>query len=176
MSSAAVQKWKCTFHRTCRHSDALDGTLEPLLRGDKMVQDQLTILFRQVQTTKAAKAQELLAKAQSDQGRNSHANSSTMGQKRRSSGRHVAISTRSEHSFLSSLQQAFLSTCAFNLACRRSNVITAVLLAERTAGLTHSASKYECCMFQTANRRAAPRLKRMCSLAPRRNLEVSRCH
>jgi hypothetical protein len=40
----------------------LMGTLEPLLRGDKMVQDQLTILFRQVQTTKAAKAQELLAK------------------------------------------------------------------------------------------------------------------
>jgi hypothetical protein len=40
----------------------LMGTLEPLLRGDKMAQDQLTILFRQVQTTKAAKAQELLAK------------------------------------------------------------------------------------------------------------------
>jgi hypothetical protein len=40
----------------------LMGTLEPLLRGEKMVQDQLTILFRQVQTTKAAKAQELLAK------------------------------------------------------------------------------------------------------------------
>jgi len=40
----------------------LMGTLEPLLRGDKMVQDQLTILFRQVQATKAAKAQELLAK------------------------------------------------------------------------------------------------------------------
>ena len=40
----------------------LMGTLEPLLRGEKMVQDQLNILFRQVQTTKAAKAQELLAK------------------------------------------------------------------------------------------------------------------
>ena len=40
----------------------LMGTLEPLLRGDKMVQDQLTVLFRQVQTTKAAKARELLAK------------------------------------------------------------------------------------------------------------------
>jgi hypothetical protein len=40
----------------------LMNTLEPLLRGDKMAQDQLTILFRQVQTTKAAKAQELLAK------------------------------------------------------------------------------------------------------------------
>jgi hypothetical protein len=37
-------------------------TLEPLLRGDKMSQDQLNILFRQVQTTKAAQAQELLAK------------------------------------------------------------------------------------------------------------------
>jgi hypothetical protein len=37
-------------------------TLEPLLRGDKMAQDQLNILFRQVQTTKAAQAQELLAK------------------------------------------------------------------------------------------------------------------
>jgi hypothetical protein len=33
-----------------------------LLRGDKLSQEQLTVLFRQVQTTKAAKAQELLAK------------------------------------------------------------------------------------------------------------------
>jgi hypothetical protein len=40
----------------------LMGTLEPLLRGDKMPQDQLAVLFRQVQTTKAMKAQELLAK------------------------------------------------------------------------------------------------------------------
>jgi hypothetical protein len=37
-------------------------TLEPLLRGDKLAQEQLAVLFRQVQTTKAAKAQELLAK------------------------------------------------------------------------------------------------------------------
>jgi hypothetical protein len=40
----------------------LMGTLEPLLRGDKMPQDQLAVLFRQVQTTKAVKAQEILAK------------------------------------------------------------------------------------------------------------------
>ena len=40
----------------------LMNALEPLLRGDKMAQDQLNILFRQVQTTKAAQAQELLAK------------------------------------------------------------------------------------------------------------------
>jgi hypothetical protein len=40
----------------------LMGTLEPLLRGEKMHQDELAILFRQVQTTKAVKAQELLAK------------------------------------------------------------------------------------------------------------------
>ena len=40
----------------------LMNTLEPLLRGDKIVQEQITILFRQVQTTKATKAQELLAK------------------------------------------------------------------------------------------------------------------
>jgi hypothetical protein len=40
----------------------LMNTLEPMLRGDKMAQEQLTILFRQVQTTKATKAQELLAK------------------------------------------------------------------------------------------------------------------
>ena len=38
------------------------NTLEPLLRGDKLPQEQLAVLFRQVQTTKAAKAQELLAK------------------------------------------------------------------------------------------------------------------
>ena len=40
----------------------LMDTLEPLLRGDKLAQDQVKNLFRQVQTTKAAKAQELLAK------------------------------------------------------------------------------------------------------------------
>ena len=39
----------------------LMNTLEPLLR-DKIAPEQLAILFRQVQTTKAAKAQELLAK------------------------------------------------------------------------------------------------------------------
>jgi type IV secretory pathway TraG/TraD family ATPase VirD4 len=46
----------------------LMGTLEPPLRGDKMAQDQLTILFRQVQTTKTAKAQELLAKRSQKRG------------------------------------------------------------------------------------------------------------
>jgi hypothetical protein len=40
----------------------LMSTLEPLLRGDKLTQEQLTSLFRRVQTTKAAQAQELLAK------------------------------------------------------------------------------------------------------------------
>ena len=40
----------------------LMGTLEPLLRGENMVQDQISILFRQVQSTKAVKAQELLEK------------------------------------------------------------------------------------------------------------------
>ena len=40
----------------------LMNTLEPLLRGDKLNPEQIAILFRQVQTTKAAKAQELLAK------------------------------------------------------------------------------------------------------------------
>jgi hypothetical protein len=38
------------------------STLEPLLRGDKVAQDQLTAVFRRVQTTKTARAQELLAK------------------------------------------------------------------------------------------------------------------
>jgi hypothetical protein len=40
----------------------LMNTLEPLLRGDKISQDQLTVIFRRVQTTKAAQAQELLAR------------------------------------------------------------------------------------------------------------------
>jgi hypothetical protein len=40
----------------------LMDTLEPLLRGDKLAQEQVNIIFRQVQSTKAAKAQELLAK------------------------------------------------------------------------------------------------------------------
>ena len=39
----------------------LMSTLEPLLRDDKISQEHLTILCRQVQTAKASKAQELLA-------------------------------------------------------------------------------------------------------------------
>ena len=40
----------------------LMNTLEPLLCGDKLTREQVASHFRQVQTTKAAKAQELLAK------------------------------------------------------------------------------------------------------------------
>jgi hypothetical protein len=40
----------------------LMGTLEPLLRGSNLSAEQIDQLFRQVQTTKAAKAQELLAR------------------------------------------------------------------------------------------------------------------
>lgn len=40
----------------------LMNALDPLLRGEKMTQEQLTALYRRVQTTKAAQAQELLAK------------------------------------------------------------------------------------------------------------------
>jgi hypothetical protein len=40
----------------------LMNALEPLLRGDKLAQEQLTILFRRVQTTKVAQAQELLSR------------------------------------------------------------------------------------------------------------------
>jgi hypothetical protein len=40
----------------------LMGTLDPLLRGETRTPDQVANLFRQVQTTKAARAQELLAK------------------------------------------------------------------------------------------------------------------
>jgi hypothetical protein len=38
----------------------LMDTLEPLLRGEKMAPDQVKTLYRLVQSTKAAKAQELL--------------------------------------------------------------------------------------------------------------------
>ena len=37
-------------------------TLEPILRGERLEPDQIAVLFRQVQSTKAAKAQELLAR------------------------------------------------------------------------------------------------------------------
>ena len=40
----------------------LMNALDPLLRGEKMAQEGLAALYRRVQTTKAAKAQELLAK------------------------------------------------------------------------------------------------------------------
>jgi hypothetical protein len=38
------------------------SALDPLLRGEKMAQEQLAALYRRVQTTKATRAQELLAK------------------------------------------------------------------------------------------------------------------
>ena len=40
----------------------LMNALDPLLRGEKMAQEQLAALYRRVQTTKATQAQELLAK------------------------------------------------------------------------------------------------------------------
>ena len=40
----------------------LMNALDPLLRGEKMAQEQLAVLYRRVQTTKAAQAQELLTK------------------------------------------------------------------------------------------------------------------
>jgi len=40
----------------------LMNALDPLLRGEKMTQEQIAALYRRVQTTKAAQAQELLAK------------------------------------------------------------------------------------------------------------------
>ena len=40
----------------------LMATLEPLLRSETKTSDQVANLFRQIQATKAAKAQELLAK------------------------------------------------------------------------------------------------------------------
>jgi hypothetical protein len=52
----------CIFTELVGIQMLLMNTLEPLLRGDKFAPEQLTILFRQVQTAKAAKAQELLAK------------------------------------------------------------------------------------------------------------------
>jgi len=43
-------------------SRCLMNALDPLLRGEKMTQEQLAALYRRVQTTKAAQAHELLAK------------------------------------------------------------------------------------------------------------------
>ncbi len=40
----------------------LMNALDPLLRGETMAQEQLAVLYRRVQTTKAAQAQELLTK------------------------------------------------------------------------------------------------------------------
>ena len=47
----------------------LMNALEPLLRGEKMAQEQLAALYRRVQTTKAAQAQELLAKRGQNKGK-----------------------------------------------------------------------------------------------------------
>jgi hypothetical protein len=40
----------------------LMDALEPLLRGDKIARDQIGLLFRQSQSAKAAKAEEILAR------------------------------------------------------------------------------------------------------------------
>lgn len=56
----------------------LMSALDPLLRGEKMAQEQLAALYRRVQTTKATRAQELLAKRNLKR-RNDHGDRSTMG-------------------------------------------------------------------------------------------------
>lgn len=47
----------------------LMNALEPLLRGEKMTQEQLAALYRRVQTSKSAQAQELLAKRGQNKGK-----------------------------------------------------------------------------------------------------------
>ena len=47
----------------------LMNALDPLLRGEKMTQEQLAALYRRVQTTKATQAQELLAKRSQNKGK-----------------------------------------------------------------------------------------------------------
>ena len=47
----------------------LMNALDPLLRGDKMTQEQLAALYRRVQTTKTTQAQELLAKRGQNKGK-----------------------------------------------------------------------------------------------------------
>ena len=47
----------------------LMNSLDPLLRGEKMTQEQLASLYRHVQATKAAQAQDLLAKRGQNKGK-----------------------------------------------------------------------------------------------------------
>jgi hypothetical protein len=47
----------------------LMNALDPLLRGEKMTQEQLAALYRRVQATKTTQAQELLAKRGQNQGK-----------------------------------------------------------------------------------------------------------
>jgi hypothetical protein len=47
----------------------LMNALDPLLRGEKITQEQLAALYRRVQTTKAAQAHELLAKRGQNKGK-----------------------------------------------------------------------------------------------------------
>ena len=47
----------------------LMNALDPLLRSEKMSQEQLAALYRRVQTTKTAQAQELLAKRGQNKGK-----------------------------------------------------------------------------------------------------------
>ena len=47
----------------------LMNALDPLLRGDKMNQEQLAVLYRRVQTSKAAQARELLTKRSQNKGK-----------------------------------------------------------------------------------------------------------
>ena len=47
----------------------LMNALDPLLRGEKMTQEQLAALYRRVQATKTTQAQELLAKRSQNKGK-----------------------------------------------------------------------------------------------------------
>ena len=74
----------------------LMNTLEPLLRGEKLAQEQLAVLFRQVQTTKATQAQELLAKRSRNREKSPCPLFNNGDGKNRSCGRRKATYTRLE--------------------------------------------------------------------------------
>src|SRR3984957_11590637 len=154
----------------------LMNTLEPLLRGDKLAREQLSVLFRQVQTTQAAKAQELLAKRSRNKEKDPCQPSNSGAAENRSSGRPAIIFTPSARSLSRWWRPDSLFTSVFNLAFRRSNATTCrTISAPRWQALRTPVATINCFTFPIANHLPELRFPATLSQERPRSPRVVRC-
>ena len=164
------------LHRTCRHSDALDGNARtaPARRQDGPGSAQHSL--PPSPDNQGREGSGTPRQAQPETGRNSHANRSTMGPQR---VHHLAAARLSLHarSVLSRVRcDRILRLPALPIwPAAAPTLLPAVLPAQRDRGpRAFSEQIPDALCFGRRIDRAAPRSKRMCSRDPRRNLAASR--